>query len=182
VVEALLNRSFTGTTDIDGESWVATSAGTGRYQVEMDEYTVAAAAEVGIDISAHRPRLLDRNVLRSDGVDLVLTLARIHLPSVVGLDTRAWPRTFTLKELARRAAVNGPPTPAEGFVGWRDRMADGRTAASMMQPDAEDDVADPYGLPRPHHVKMVAEVSEAVDRLLRHGPWVHQNRDGASGH
>jgi hypothetical protein len=41
-----------------------------------------------------------------------------------------------------------------------------------MAPDADDDVADPYGLPRPHHVKMVAEVSDAVDRLLGCGLWV----------
>lgn len=171
VVERLLNRAFAETADIDGESWVAASAGTGQYDAEPDRHTVAAAAEIGIDVSAHRPRLIDRDVLDRDGADLVLTLARAHLPRVVALDREAWPRTFTLKELARRASSLGPPTSAEDFSGWRRRMAEGRAAAAMMSPDADDDVADPYGLLRPHHVKMVAEVSDAVDRLLRSGPW-----------
>ena len=172
MVERLLNRAFSNTADIDGEAWVAASAGTGRYQAQVDRNTIAAASELGIDVTTHQPRLLDREVLETDGADLVLTLDRAHLRDVVALDIRAWPRTFTLKELARRAALQDPPTQLEGFVGWRDRMADGRTAASMMQPDPDDDVADPHGLPRPHHVKMVAEVNEAVQRLLRSGVWV----------
>ena len=172
VVERLLNRAFAGAADLDGESWVATSAGTGQYDAEPDCQTVSAASKIGIDISAHRPRLIDRDVLGHDGADLVVTLARAHLLRVVAIDRRAWPRTFTLKELARRASTFGPPTSAEGFSGWRRRMADDRTAAAMMAPDADDDVADPYGLPRPHHLKMVAEVSDTVDRLLGCGLWV----------
>ena len=172
VVQRLLSRAFANQADIDGETWVATSAGTGRYQAEVDANTIAAAGELGVDVTTHQPRLLDRDVLDADGADLVLTLERAHLRSVVALDTRAWPRTFTLKELAGRGAQQRPPTSLEGFFAWRDRMADGRAAASMIQPDPDDDVADPYGLSRSHYVTMAAEVNEAVQRLLRSGPWV----------
>jgi protein-tyrosine phosphatase len=171
VVADLLVREFAHAPDIDGETWVATSAGTGRYAAEMDERTIRAAAEVGLDIRAHRPRHLDRDMLATEGADLVVTLERAHLRDVVGLDPSAWPRSFTLKELARRAVSLEPPTADEGFAGWRRRVADGRSAAAMLDPDPADDVADPYGRPLARHVRMVAEVAAAVDQLIRWGPW-----------
>jgi protein-tyrosine phosphatase len=171
VVAALLSRVFAGTQDVDGETWVATSAGTGQYTAPLDRNTIAAAADIGIDVSTHRPRALDRQMLGADGAELVLTMARAHLPAVTGLDPSAWPRTFTLKELARRAVASDPPERDEGFIGWRTRMADGRSAAAMLSPDPADDVADPYGLPLPEHVAMIAEVAAAIDQLIRWGPW-----------
>ena len=159
---------------------MATSAGTGQYTAPLDRNTIAAAADIGIDVSTHRPRPLDRRMLGTDGADLVLTMARAHLPAVTGLDPSAWPRTFTLKELARRAVASDPPVRDEGFVGWRRRMADGRSAAAMLSPDPADDVADPYGLPMAEHVAMVAEVASTIDQLIRWGPWTPRG-DAADG-
>ncbi len=169
VAERLLRRALSH--DVEGDGWSIASAGTGRYAAGLDPNTIRAAADVGIDVSAHRPRLLDRDILADDGADLVLTMTRGHLPDVVALDPTAWPRTFTLKELARRADSLEPPTATEGFSGWLARMAAGRQARAMMTGNADDDVADPYGLPMRRHVEMVAEVTHAVDRLTRRGPW-----------
>lgn len=116
-------------------------------------------------------RRLDREILAVDGADLVVTMTRVHLPAVVALDPGAWPRTFTLKELARRANTLEPPTPVEGFSGWLARMGSGRQARQLMKAEPFDDVADPYGLPKRHHVAMVAEVAHHVDLLINRGPW-----------
>ena len=126
---------------------------------------------MGIDVSDHRPRVLNRDILAGDGADLVLTMTRAHLPDVVGLDAAAWPRTFTLKELARRANSYEPPSTVEGFSGWLARMAEGRLARDMLHGDPFDDVADPYGLPKRHHVHMIAEVAHQVELLMQCGPW-----------
>lgn len=171
VAERLLGRALSGRRDSNGIEWTVTSAGTGQYSASLDPSTVAAAAGAGIDISGHRSRVLDRDILAADGADLVLTMTRGHLPAVVTLDPGAWTRTFTLKELARRANTEIPPNPEEGFSGWLARMAAGRQAREMMRADPLDDVADPYGMPKRHHLDMVAEVSHEVDRLIKAGPW-----------
>lgn len=172
VAERLLSREFGGVVDIDGETWVVTSAGTGQHTAELDRNTVAAADDIGINLRTHKSRWLNREILSTDGADLVVAMARRHLPTIVELDPAAWPRTFTLKELARRAFALDAPTPAEGFAGWLGRMAAERQARDVLKPDPRDDIADPYGLPKRHHVTMVAEVQQEVERLLKWGPWI----------
>lgn len=171
VAAAFLRRELAPQPSTDDDCWVVTSAGTGQYTADVDRATIRAAADAGLDIKGHRPRVLDPNILADDGADLVLTLARSHLPAIVAVDPTAWPRTFTLKELARRATQAGEPDPGENFGAWRERMATGRLAREMLLPDPADDVADPYGLPRRHHDAMVAEVGAEIQRLVRSGPW-----------
>jgi protein-tyrosine phosphatase len=171
VAERLLTRALADRRDVDGVDWAVTSAGTGQYDAVVDPNTLSAAADVGIDVGTHRARRITRGILDDDGADLVLTMTRSHLPTVVALDPAAWSRTFTLKELARRASTLEPPTTTEGFSGWRARMAAGRQARELLDPDPADDVADPHGMPRRHHVAMVAEVAHEIDRLVTNGPW-----------
>ena len=157
---------------MEGQTWTVTSAGTMRVDAQMDVHTLTAAAGIGIDLGDHVARPLDREVLDRDGADLVLAMTREHLRTVVGLDVRAWPRTFTLKELVRRAQAIPPATQAEGVAGWLRRVGEGRRADEMMTADPLDDVADPYGRPRSEHRVMIEETSALVDRLVRLGPWV----------
>lgn len=171
VAERLLARALADEAGADEERWVVTSAGTGRYQASVDRSTVEAAADVGVDMSAHVPRQIDRTVLAADGADLVLTMEREHLRAVVDLDPAAWRRTFTLKELTRRALELPPANHDEDFAAWLVRLGADRKASSMMRPDPADDVADPYGRPKREHVAMVAEVAHAVDTLVACGPW-----------
>ena len=69
---------------------------------------------------------LTKEILATDGADLVLTMTREHLRHVVAMDPSAWPRTFTLKEFVRRAQSVAPATAgAGGFPRWLDRAGDG---------------------------------------------------------
>lgn len=169
--ERLLQRHMDGLVDVDGERWAVRSAGCAPTGAAMDRHTIAAADAFSIDLAGHTARTLDVETLATDGADLVLTMTRQHLRAVVGVDPKTWRRTFTLKELVRRAAAGSPATEVEGFEGWLRRMAAGRRAAELMMPDPDDDVADPYGRPRRQHDTMVSEVSALVDRLVRVGPW-----------
>jgi hypothetical protein len=88
------------------------------------------------------------------------------LRAVATLVPEAWPRTFTLKEFARRSSVSGPPQPGEAVPAWIERLGAGRKAADLPRADPADDIADPYGLARRHYEAMVEEVREAVDVLV----------------
>jgi len=136
----------------------------------MDPNTVAAAARAGIDLSTHSPRRLDATVLATDGADLVLAATRTVLREVTAIDPRAWPRTFTIKELARLAAEAGPAPNGESFDAWLGRLAEGRQTADRVAPSPDDDIEDPYGGPRRDHEKMVDELSHAVATLVRYAP------------
>jgi protein-tyrosine phosphatase len=171
VAARLLQRAIEDRQDVDGLSWMITSAAIAPPIAPMDANTISAAAEVGVDLSEHRPRQLDASVLATDGADLVLVMERAHLPHVVDVDPDAWLRTFTIKELARRAMMAAPASSEEGFEPWRARLGAGRTAAGMIKPSPLDDIADPYGAPRREHGAMVGELVNVVAVLVEHGPW-----------
>jgi protein-tyrosine phosphatase len=172
VAAALLRRALDAAPD--GSSWHVSSAGTSPVRAPLDPNTIAAAAAIGIDVAGHASRHLDAEVLRNDGTDLVLTMTRAQLREVVGLDLSWWPRTFTLKELARRAECAAPAAPGEPVEAWLARLAGDRRAASLMRPDPADDVADPYGLARRAHDETIHELDALVTTLVAHGPWQHR--------
>jgi protein-tyrosine phosphatase len=158
VGERLLARHLAGA----GVPAVVTSAGTGVGPGTVDRvhrHTRAAVEPYGIDVSGHRPRALDGDVLRDDGADLVVTMTREHLYTVVGLDPGAFSRTFTLTELARRAAG---VSPQRSFVDWVGAVAEGRLPSNLLPGTDLDDIADPYGMSRRAHVAMVVEVDDLM--------------------
>jgi protein-tyrosine phosphatase len=171
VAEQLLAQRLARLQDSDGERWTVRSAGTSNVRAAPDPNTAAAAAAAGIDVTAHTARHLDASILRHDGADLTLVMTRAHLRDVISIDLAWWPRTFTLKELVRRAGQHSPAAPGEPFGSWLARVAAGRRAAGMITPDGSDDLRDPYGRPRQAHDEMVGEVDALVDNLLRLGPW-----------
>ena len=141
------------------------SAGT-RFQTDRAHPdTVAAAAEVGVDMLDHVPRPLTGSAVRQEGADLVIGMTREHLREVVALDSSAWARTFTLRELGRAAVRVGP---AGGDVTrWIARASDGREALDQTTPSVHDDLSDPYGRSRCHHDQMVSEVDDLTRTIAR---------------
>jgi protein-tyrosine phosphatase len=161
VAERVLRRH------LSAAGWDVTvrSAGThgGRLPVHRD--TLAAAAGAGIDLSDHVSRALDRSLLHEDGADLVVAMTREHLRDVVALDPTVWGRTFTLKELVRRAG--DVPAGSVDLATWRAALGDGRRAADLMRPNPADDVADPFGGPASGHAAMVRDLDDLAARLAR---------------
>lgn len=161
VVERLLQQHLTNA----GRSAIVTSAGTHGGNLDPHPDTIRAASTVGIDITDHQSRLLTGDLLATDGRDLVITMTREHLRDTVGIDPGVWPRTFTLRELARRAL--NAPSDSSNLTTWCRYAADGRRAADLMHPSPDDDVDDPYGRHYDHHLAMVSAVDQLTLSLSR---------------
>lgn len=120
---------------------VASAGTTSTSLSDADPRAVAAVRELGLTIDGHRPRVVDREILATDGEDLVLTMTRQQLRDLVSLDPSAYRRTFTVQEFLRRALVT---TAGAGSVPELVRsMAVTRRAADLLRHDTDDDIVDP---------------------------------------
>lgn len=132
-----------------------------------DPNSVAAAEEVGIDISAHRGRRLRRPDV--EGSLLVLAMAAAHAESVVRSVPEAAAITFTLKELVRLLEAAAPPTVVDQDVSraLADRVetANALRASGFEGNPYDDDIADPLGLPIEAFRAMTWEIGGWVLRL-----------------
>lgn len=139
---------------------VVTSAGTHAGIVESDPDAIAAMAERGIDISSHRPRLVDRALIAADGADLVVAMTRAHLREIASRGPRVFKRGFTMKELARRCvALQRLPEEGEADIaGWCTALGADRKARDLLGNSLFDDIADPYGLSVANHRQTAGEL------------------------
>jgi protein-tyrosine-phosphatase len=98
---------------------------------------------LGLDLSEHTSALLDGDDIRA--ADLVVGLERRHVQEIVVRDAQALPKTFTLKELARRGASVGARAPGEPLDAWLARVHAGRRPIDLLGASDDDDVTDPTG-------------------------------------
>jgi protein-tyrosine-phosphatase len=138
----------------------------GRWQVgePASAHGVDVLAERGLDLSAHRSRIVDRELL--EDTDLVLTMAREHLREAILALPDVWTRAFTLKELVRRGERIGPRGPGESFEGWLARAQSGRNRSDLLGASIDDDVPDPIGSGRSSYVRTADELTDLIDRLV----------------
>lgn len=128
---------------------------------------VEVSAERGHDLRPHVSRRLSPELLLA--TDLVLPLAREHLREIVVMAPEAFARTFTPKELVRRAAAVGGRRPGEPLAEFLARAHEGRIPQQLMGNDAADDVVDPIGGPRSGYERTAIELEQlalAVAALL----------------
>jgi protein-tyrosine phosphatase len=152
----------------DGIEAVVTSAGIRPADLPVDPVATAALAEFGLDISGHRPRAVTREMVETDGADLVVTMTREHVRTVAVLERAAWPRTFTLRELVRRAeAVESRDCSIDA---WVAALGAGRRPSAVLGDDPADDIADPYGAGRATVWRTAAELRSLVARLVQRWP------------
>jgi protein-tyrosine phosphatase len=117
---------------------------------------VTVMAGYGLDVTGHRGRELTASELAR--ADLVLAMAREHLRHAVVMVPDAWPRAFTIRELARRGDPAGPREPAETLAGWLARVHAGRSRLALLGDSAQDDVADPIGGPLSGYERIAADL------------------------
>lgn len=117
----------------------------------------------GIDVTRHVSRPVTAEEL--EGADLVIAMSRRHLRNAVATDPDVFPRTFTLKELVRRAAELGARRDGEPLGDWLSRLHEERTTQSLLGDDPIDDIADPIGGPDHAYETTAAELEGLLDRL-----------------
>lgn len=121
-------------------------------------------ARFGADLSGHRSVQVSPELLR--GADLVLGMTRRHVRELAVLDPEGFPRTFTLKELVRRAERAGPRGADEAMEDWLARVSAGRDRAALMGRSPEDDIPDPFGRSPAVFDRTADELAGLADRLL----------------
>ncbi|MCU1392748.1 MAG: hypothetical protein JWM34_1176 [Ilumatobacteraceae bacterium] len=152
-----------------GRAATVTSAGTRAFDLPVDDVAVHAVRDLGVDISSHVPRQIDKQLLDTDGADLIVTMTREHLRSVVASHPRTFPRTFTLRELLRRSSNWSHPDAT--WDEWLERTAQGRKASDLMGDESDDDVSDPYGLGRAKVGATAADLDLFTRQLASTAPW-----------
>lgn len=140
------------------------SAGELRGGVAASGGSVRAMAARGLDLGDHRSRRMTAELLA--GADLVVGMARRHVREAVLAHPEAWPYTFTLKELVRRAEEAGPRAPEQPLAEWLEGLGAGRRFADLLGDDPCDDVEDPIGSPDALYERTAVELAGLVDRLL----------------
>jgi hypothetical protein len=83
--------------------------------------------------------------LSSDDLDadLYLFMERAILREAVVRSPALWPKSFTMREFARRAQLNPPDRERETFAEWLAVIHATRRREELLGTDSEDDVHDP---------------------------------------
>jgi protein-tyrosine-phosphatase len=160
MAEALFRRHF-DERSIDAR---VASAGLSTEDRPASESTVQVMAELGLDLEAHRSRILDDAMINS--ADLIVGMAREHVRETSVLVPEAFGRTFTLKELVRRGSELGPRRPDEAFETWIARADAGRTAMMHLGSHRDDDIPDPIGQRMAMYERTADEITELVGQVV----------------
>lgn len=156
MAEVLLRRRLPGAD-------VRSAAVLGPGGVPASEGSVRSMANIGIDISGHRSRVLDPGEV--EAADLVLCMARLHLREVVVRTPGALAKSFTLKEIVRLAELRGPRDPGVELRVWIGELGQGRRPGGLLADVPTDDVADPMGQRQARYDECAIELDGLVDRL-----------------
>jgi protein-tyrosine phosphatase len=164
-----------------GADVIVTSAGTRTGSLgsgaTVDRHAATAIAGFGfgdVDLAAHTPRQATRELIDLEGADLVITMTRAHLREVATSTRGAFVRTFTLRELARRAndaqrPIHRTPDPDPArdldrdLADWVLALGAGRRPTDLLGDHPDDDIADPHGLGH----EQVRRTADEIDRLAR---------------
>jgi protein-tyrosine phosphatase len=140
------------------------SAGTLEGDRRVPPTVLDVIGKDGLDMSAHRSRLLDVDAVRR--ADLLLGMAREHVREAVLLVPSAWPRSFTLKELVRLGAQTGACARGRPLSDWLEAVGAGRRRHNLLGWSPADDIEDPIGA-SPEELRATGEeLRELVSRLL----------------
>jgi protein-tyrosine-phosphatase len=116
----------------------------------------------GIDLSAHRSRLVTKDMLVAS--DLVLGMTRSHVWEAALIHPEIVPRAFVIGELARLNAELGGRLVGEPMEHWLERLHELRNQG-MRGPQTGDEIPDPYGRRKGVHVKIARRLDELVFKL-----------------
>jgi protein-tyrosine-phosphatase len=139
------------------------SAGFLQEGLPASDEAIEVMARRGIDLSQHRSRVTTAELLGQ--ADVVVAMARRHVREASLVDSTAFSRTFTLKELVRRATEVGPLPPGEPVADWCAGLAEGRTQVQVLGDTPLDDIPDPIGRPLRVFKRTAAELDDLLHDL-----------------
>lgn len=156
VAEAVLRQCVPATVVVLS---AGTQASDGR---RCDPTTLASSRLLGIQLDNHRSTRLTVDHLRAN--DLVVCMTNEHLRHSVGMFTEGWGRTFTLRDLVRRASSAGPRS-GGSFSGYIAHLHVGRSLKDAWVDGGPDDIDDPIEHSPKGHQKILETVRELTTTL-----------------
>jgi protein-tyrosine phosphatase len=125
-------------------------------------------ASVGAEASAFTPRQVTREMVA--GAELVIAATRAHRATLVELHPRAVRYTFTIRELARLAAVVLPDdqAPLEPLARLRLFVASAASVRGAHMPGDQnaEDVRDPWGGDDARYAQVWSTLVDATSQIL----------------
>jgi len=126
---------------------------------------VDVARRMDLDLSGHRSRQVDRQLL--DPVDLIVAMTGQHVVDLVSIDPSASQRILTLREWATAASASAEHEWDPVSVRSAAAHATARPLAALL--GGQLDVADPIGGPRRAYQRAANQISELL-RTALHAP------------
>ena len=162
MAEGLLRHRLTAA----GVDATVHSAGLVTEDRPASEHGVDAMARRGIDIGNHRSRRLVADLVFP--ADLIIGMELQHVREVAVLDMEAFPRTFTLPELARRLQAIGPRPAGTPVADHLALASAGRRTGDLLGRRPEDEIADPIGRPARAYERTAAQLEQLVAVVVDH--------------
>lgn len=126
---------------------------------------IGLMADRGIDVSAHRSRPFDADIVAN--ADLIIGMERRHITEIASLDPEAYRRTFTLPEFVRRVdaldLVGGASTDPGEVVAM---IGETRGRRDVLRISRADEIADPMGAPPKVFESTATRIGELVGHLM----------------
>jgi protein-tyrosine phosphatase len=141
------------------------SVGTSDLRAPSPPEVVIVGKELGIDLADHRGRLMTPGDVNE--ATLILGMGRRHVREVVTVDPGAWTRTFTLREIVRRAQSMGPRGAGQSLADWLVFVHHGRRMVDLHGKSPGDDIADPLGGSLRDYRASAETISDLVTELTR---------------
>lgn len=124
---------------------------------------IEAGDMLGVDLRAHRSRLLDADLVAAS--DLVLVFGVEHARRVLDLDVEAASRCFLLRHAAELASHMAPA--GSGFGPWLAALGDARGTIDLWSSAARSrGISDPVGGPRGGFTSAAATIATATDAIM----------------
>jgi protein-tyrosine phosphatase len=123
-------------------------------------------AAFGLDLTGHVSSRIDLESIRR--ADLIIGMAREHVREIVLADVPSFAKTFTLREVVRRANDVGPRGEGESLVEWLFRLGSGRRHLDLIGDSPLDDTPDPMGGFSDDFRLMLLEVAGLTQQLYAH--------------
>jgi low molecular weight protein-tyrosine phosphatase len=133
-------------------------------QVPPEDFVEIALVR-GIDLRAHEPSAFTAEL--GEAADVILTMTRSLLRTMVLKAPSIWPRSFTLLELVRRGTSIEPPEPGDTLATWLARVHGSRDRAELSSLDPIDDLGDPMVDATESNEDMFGQLERATRRLAR---------------
>jgi protein-tyrosine phosphatase len=119
----------------------------------------------GIDVTAHRSRTLDADIIAS--ADLILGMERNHLTELVAITPEAYTRAFTLPEFVRRVESLGlEESGATDLATILETIGETRGRRELLRITVADEIPDPMGRSGKVFDRAANDISMLVDRLV----------------